>query len=163
MPTPLVEMLPQIVTLNVPDQPFSYYAEGSQIIGWWDIAKVTSLYPTQASHVDEQYRLNVTLDESAGTYSTNETRTSSEWKATFTGDGIEIGGEKEWHYGTRTEKTWSFQFGGLNRSSTGGSEPEVGFQPVAYSFDTERIKDPLFAWLESHGWQRKKLLGGLFG
>lgn len=37
-------MLPQIVTLNVPDQPFSYYAQGNQIIGWWDIAKVADLF-----------------------------------------------------------------------------------------------------------------------
>lgn len=28
MPTPLSEVLPQIATLNVPDQPFSYHAQG---------------------------------------------------------------------------------------------------------------------------------------
>lgn len=39
-------MLPQIVTLNVPDRTFSYCAQGNQIVGWWDIAKVTSLHPT---------------------------------------------------------------------------------------------------------------------
>jgi len=57
MPTPIPEMLPQIVTLNVPDQPFSFFAQGNQIIGWWDIAKVTSHYPTQVTHADESYRI----------------------------------------------------------------------------------------------------------
>lgn len=32
-------MLPQIVTLNVPEQPFSFIAQGNQTIGWWDIAR----------------------------------------------------------------------------------------------------------------------------
>ena len=36
--------------------------------------------------------------------------------------------------------------------------------PVVYSFETSRIKEPLFAFLEQHGWERKKgLLGRLFG
>lgn len=59
MATPLSELLPQIVTLNVPDQPFSVYAQGTQITGWWDIAKVTSLCPTQVTHADESYRLTI--------------------------------------------------------------------------------------------------------
>lgn len=155
-------MLPQIVTLNVPDQPFSYYAQGNQLIGWWDIAKVGSLYPTQATHADESYRLTVTLNERNGTFDYNEFRKSSEWKAEFTDDGFKLGGEMEWHSGNRIEKSWTFQLGGINRASTGGSESEVGIDPVLYSFETSRIKDPLFGWLQSHGWQHKGLLGKLF-
>ncbi|GGU21719.1 hypothetical protein [Nocardioides albus] len=93
MPTPLAQMLPEIVTLNVPGQPFSYYAKGNQIIDWWDIAKVTSLYPTQATHADESYRLNVTLDERNGSFVYTELRKSSEWKAEFTDDCFKLGGE----------------------------------------------------------------------
>lgn len=101
MPTPLSSLLPQIVTLNVPDQPFSFFAQGRQIIGWWDIAKITSLYPTQATHVDEDYRLTVT-------------------------------------------------------------QPTVGYDPAVYSFESSRIKDPLFTWLQSDGWRHKGFLGQLF-
>ncbi|TQL66223.1 hypothetical protein FB381_0072 [Nocardioides albertanoniae] len=162
MATPLSELLPQIVTLNVPDQPFSYFAQGDQIIGWWDIAKVTSLYPTQVTHADESYRLTVTLDERNGTFDYNDFRRSSNWKAGATSDGFKIGGEMEWHSGQRTEKSWTFQLGGLNRSSVGGSEPEVGTGPVVYSFETSRIKEPLFGWLQSHGWQHKGVLGKFF-
>lgn len=161
MPTPLAEMLPQIVTLNVPDQPFSYYAQGNQITGWRDIAKVTSLYPTQVTHADESYRLTVTLNERDATFDYNEVRTSSEWEAGFTEDGLKLGGEMEWHTGKRVEKSWSFQFGGLNRSSTGG-DPEVGIDPVAYSFESSRITDPLFGWLQSHGWRHRRLMNRRF-
>lgn len=34
-------------------------------------------------------------------------------------------GDMEWHSAKRIEKSWSFQFGGLNSSSTGGSDPEM--------------------------------------
>ena len=49
---------------------------------------------------------------------------------------------------------FSFEFGGASKTKDGVS-------PVlAYSWDTSKIKDPLFAFLEGHGWKRKK---GLFG
>lgn len=163
MATPLSEMLPQIVALNVPDQPFSYYAQGNQIVGWWDIAKVTSLYPTQATHADESYRLTVTLSQFDGTFDYNEVSRSAEWNTGFTDDdGVGLGGTLQWHSGKRIKKSWTFQFGGLNRSSAGGSDPEVGLDPVIYSFETSRIKDPLFTWLQSHGWNHKGFLGKLF-
>ena len=79
------------MTLNVPDQPFSFFAQANQIIGWWDIAKVTSLYPTQATHADESYRLTVTLNERDGTFDYNEVRTSTEWETGFTDDGFNLG------------------------------------------------------------------------
>ncbi|MFD4326033.1 hypothetical protein ACFWQC_15455 [Nocardioides sp. NPDC058538] len=148
--------------LNVSDQPFSFFAQGNQIIGWWDIAKVTSLYPTQATQADESYRLTVTINERDGTFDYNELRASTEWEVGITDDGFTLGGEMQWHTGKRVEKSWSFQFGGLNRSSTARDDPEVSIDPVIYSFETSRIKDPLFGWLQSHGWSHKGLLGKLF-
>ena len=32
----------------------------------------------------------------------------------------------------------------------------VSVDPVVYSFETGRIKDPLFSFLEQHGWEKKK-------
>ncbi|GGR43901.1 hypothetical protein J2S40_004188 [Nocardioides luteus] len=162
MPTPLSSLLPQIVTLNVPDQPFSFFSQGRQIIGWWDIAKITSLYPTQATHVDEDYRLTVTLDELRGSFGYNEIRRSTEWVAGFRDGKFTLGGEKKWHSGNRIEKKWSYQAGGLNRTSVGGSQPTVGYDPAVYSFESSRIKDPLFTWLQSHGWRHKGFLGQFF-
>ena len=28
--------------------------------------------------------------------------------------------------------------------------------PVVYTFDTDKIKDPLFAFLHQHGWEQRK-------
>ncbi|EGD44884.1 hypothetical protein NBCG_00730 [Nocardioidaceae bacterium Broad-1] len=122
---------------------------------------MTSLYPTQVTHADEAYRLTATLNQHNGTFDYNELRKSSNWVAGATDDGFRLGGEMEWHAGKRIEKSWNFQFGGPNRSST-GSDPEVGLDPVVYSFETGRIKEPLFDWLQSHGWNHKGFLGRLF-
>lgn len=37
-----------------------------------------------------------------------------------------------------------------------------GFQPVIYSLETGRIKDPLFGWRQSHDWIQQGFLGKLF-
>jgi hypothetical protein len=97
---------------------------------------VASLYPAQVTQADESYRLTVTLNERDGTFDYNEVRTSSEWEAGFTDDGFKLGGEIEWHTGKRVEKSWSFQFGGLNRSSTGGDDrsdqgPALQLAPIS--------------------------------
>lgn len=56
--------------------------------------------------------------------------------------------------GTTNKKEFSFEFGGANKT-------DAGVSPVlAWSFDTSKIKDPLFAFLEKNGWTHKK---GLFG
>lgn len=102
--------------------------------------QVASLHPTQVTDTDESYRLAITLDETNATFDYNDFRQSSDWEAGFTDDGIKLGGEMEWHSGKRIEKSWSFQFGGLNRSSTGGDEPEVGLPAVTYSFETSRSR-----------------------
>lgn len=107
----------------------------------------------------EGTRLTVTLNERDGTFDYNKARTSTEWEAGLTEDGFKFGGAMEWHTGKRVEKSGSFQFGGLNRSSTDGDDPVVSTDPV---HRTNRIKDPLFAWLQPHGWSHKGLFGELF-
>jgi hypothetical protein len=53
--------------------------------------------------------------------------------------------------GKSTSKEFSFEFGGVNKTEGG-----VSVNPVASSFETSRIKEPLFGFLEQHGWTRKK-------
>ena len=59
--------------------------------------------------------------------------------------------EKEFFKGKSTKKEFSFEFGGVNKTDEG-----VSVDPVVYSFETGRIKEPLFGFLEQHGWERKK-------
>jgi hypothetical protein len=151
-PTPLPALLAAVPTLNSPDQPFTYAVEGKHIVGTWDIVRATSLYPTEVTHIDKDYRLEVELDEDDHTFDYEDEE--SETSATLDGDGARF--EKEFFKGKSKKKEFSFEFGGVTASSKGGTDEGVSMAPLAYSFDTDKIKDPLFAFLEQHGWERKK-------
>jgi hypothetical protein len=145
--TPLAELLAAVPSLNHSDQPFTYGVEGQKIVGAWDIVKATSLYPTEVSHVDKDYRLEVELDEEKHSYDYEDDE--SETRASVDGDGLHV--EKEFFKGKEKKKEFHFEFGGVNKTDEG-----VSMDPVVYSFDTDKIKEPLFAFLEQHGWERKK-------
>ena len=149
--TPLRELLAAVPSLNRPDQPFTYEVDGNEIVGRWDIVKATSLYPTEVTHLDKKYKIVVELDEDEGTFDFNEKESETRAKA----DGGGLSFSKEGFSGKSSKKEFSFEFGGVNKTEEG-----VSVNPVVYSFETSRIKDPLFSFLESHGWTRKK---GLFG
>lgn len=137
MPTPLPQLLPQIVTLNVDTEPFAYYATGNQIIGWWDIAKAVRLGLGPVHQVDETYRFKVTLDERAGTYRT--LKFTRKLQPRVDGGGI------------------------FDDDSTGGSGMFEWPEPDDWRLHPDRIEEPLLEWLHAHGWQEKRFLGGLFG
>jgi hypothetical protein len=145
--TPLAELLAAVPSLNDPGQPFTYSVEGRHIVGAWDIVKVTSLYPTEVTHVDRDYRLEVELDEDDHTFDYEDEE--SETEAELDGDGLRV--EKSFFKGKEKKKEFHLEFGGVNKTDDG-----VSVAPIVYSFDTDKIKDPLFAFLEQHGWERKK-------
>jgi len=145
--TPLADLLGAVPSLNQPGQPFTYAVDGKKIVGTWDIVKATSLYPTEVTHIDKDYRLEVELDEDEHSY--DYTDHESETHASADGDGLHL--EKDLFKGKMKKKEFSFEFGGVNKTDDG-----VSMAPVVYSFDTDKIKDPLFAFLEQHGWEKKK-------
>jgi hypothetical protein len=149
--TPLRDLLAAVPTINDPAQPFSFEVDGDKIVGRWDIVKATSLYPTEVTHVDKKYKIVVELDEDEHTYDFNEKHASTSAKA----DGGGLSFSKEGFSGKSSSKEFSFEFGGINKTEEG-----VSMNPVVYSFETSRIKEPLFTFLETHGWSRKK---GFFG
>jgi hypothetical protein len=146
-PTPLADLLAAVPSLNSPDQPFTYGVDGQRIVGTWDIVKATSLYPTEVTHVDRDYRLEVELDEDGHTFDHVDHESATTARAD--GDGVSF--QKEFFKGKEKKKEFSFEFGGVNKTDDG-----ISVAPVVYSFDTDRIKDPLFGFLEQHGWERKK-------
>ena len=145
--TPLADLLGAVPSLNQPGQPFTYAVDGKKIVGTWDIVKATSLYPTEVTHIDKDYRLEVELDEDEHSY--DYTDQESETHASADGGGLHL--EKDLFKGKMKKKEFSFEFGGVNKTDEG-----VSMAPVVYSFDTDKIKDPLFAFLEQHGWEKKK-------
>jgi hypothetical protein len=154
MTTPLADVLAAVPALNDPAEPFAFAADGDTIVGTWDIVKATSLYPTEVTSIDKDYRITVTFDVAKGTFDFNELHTESS-------RSLDAGGasfEKSFFSGKGTRKEFSFELGGINKTDEG-----VSMAPVTYSFSTKRIKEPLFTFLEQHGWHRKKgLLSGLF-
>jgi hypothetical protein len=150
--TPLAELLAAVPSLNDPSQPFTYAVVGQRIVGTWDVVKATSLYPTEVSHIDKDYKLEVDLDEDEHSYDYEDEE--SETHAGVDGDGLHF--EKELFKGKEKKKEFHFELGGVSATSKGGTDEGVSKNPVVYSFDTDRIKEPLFAFLEQHGWERKK-------
>ena len=154
MTTPLRELLAAVPTIDDPQQPFTFTVDGDTIVGQWDIVRATSLYPTEVTHLDKKYRIVVELDPDTSTYEFNEKKRST--SARVDGGGLSFG--TEGFSGKSSSKEFSFELGGINKTEQG-----VSMNPVVYSFETSRIKEPLFTFLEQHGWTRRKgLLSRLF-
>jgi hypothetical protein len=161
MTTPIPDLLAAVPSINDPQEPFVFDVEDGRIVGRWDIVKATTLYlaALEVEHVDEDYRITVELDADKGTYDFSEDRTSTTGSADVDGDTLTLGGEKQFFRGKSTSKQFNVSFGGITKKD---DEPAT-VAPLVYSFETSRIKEPLFGFLEQHGWKRKKgFLGGLF-
>jgi hypothetical protein len=160
MTTAIPELLAAVPSINDPQEPFVFAVEGDRIVGRWDIVRATTLYPAalEVQHVDEDYRLTVELDPDEGTYDFTENRTSTTGSADIDGDTLKLGGQKRFFSGKSTSKQFTFSFGGITKK-----DDEISVAPLVYSFETSRIKEPLFDFLEQHGWKRKKgFLNSLF-
>jgi hypothetical protein len=154
MTTPLTDLLALVPSLNDPKQPFTYTVKGNSIIGRWDIVSAKALYPTEYKSVDKKFEIRVDLDEKKGTWKPKEKTTDS---GASMGDGkIKLGGSVSSFSGKSMSKGASFEFGGVSKKK--GEDATVA--PLVYSWDTAKIKKPLFDLLEANGWKRKK---GLFG
>jgi hypothetical protein len=145
--TPLADLLAAVPSLNTADQPFTYAVEGNKIVGTWDIVKATSLYPTEITHVDKDYRLEVELDEDEHSFDYED----HEHESHVTLDGGGLHTEKELFRGKEKKKEFSFELGGVNKE-----DDTVSMAPVVYSFDTDKIKEPLLGFLQQQGWEKKK-------
>lgn len=153
MTTPLAERLAAVPTLNDPAQPFSYSVEGETIVGTWNIVNAQSLYPTEYRSIDKSFEIRIELNEAKGTWKPVEVS-----EQTVAGVSIKEAGlsRSNTFSGKSTNKDFSFEFGGLNKKK--GEDATLA--PLVYSWDTAKIKKPLFDLLEANGWKRKK---GLFG
>src|SRR3954451_15032106 len=150
MTTPLPELLAKVPSLNDPAQPFTYAVVGDTIVGQWDIVSAKSLYPTEFATIDKDFTVTVTFNQDKGTWSSKDHAKNS--NSSFGTGGFSVGTDS--FSGKMSKKSFSFTLGGANETADGVS-------PVlAWSFDTARIKNPLFAFLEANGWEKKK---GFFG
>jgi len=152
MTTPLPELLAKVATLNDPKNPFTYEVKGNTIVGKWDIVSAKSLYPKEFKTIDKKFSITVELDEKKGTWKAKEK--SKESGGSVSGGGISFGTSSNTFSGKSTNKSFGFELGGINKTKDGVS-------PIlSWSFDSAKIKGPLFDLLEANGWTKKK---GLFG
>jgi hypothetical protein len=146
----LAETLAAVPTLNKPDLPIVYAAEGDTIVARWDVVSAQTLYPAESDTIDRDFSVTVKFDEAKGTFTSkdHETQTTS----SFGSGGISFGTST--FSGKKVGKEFHLELGGISNTADGVS-------PVlAWSFDSARIKQPLFTFLEQHGWKKKR---GLFG
>lgn len=160
MSTPLPELLAALPALNDPKEPFVFTVDGDTIVGTWDIVKATSLYPLgkQIESIDKDYRITVSFDAGKSTYEFNEHHSSTTGSVGV--DNGKVGGkfEKQFFSGKSSGKSFSWELGGVRKTDDG-----ITVAPLTYSFETSRIKEPLFTFLQHNGWSRKKgFLSGLF-
>lgn len=153
MATPAAQVLAAVPSLNSDAEPFTYAVDGDRIVGTWDVVKATTLYPTEVAHVDQSYRIVVELDEGKGRFDYTETSTGVQGSAGAGG----AAGSGELFHGKQVKKEFHFSFGGVTKDEDG-----VSAKPLAYSFETSRIKKPLFGFLEQHGYEHKSFFGRLF-
>lgn len=150
MPTPLPELLASVPTLNDPGIPIVYSVEGDTIVARWDVVSAQTLYPNEIATLDRDFSVTVTFDEGKGTYKAKDHDVQTRSSIGLGG----LGWSRKSFSGTKIEKSFSLELGGISKT------PD-GVQPgLAWSFDTARIKEPLFAFLTQHGWEKKR---GLFG
>jgi hypothetical protein len=148
--TPLSDLLAQVPSLNDPAQPFLYAVKGKTIVGSWDIVKAKSLYPKEFKTIDKKFSVTVDFDEKKGTWKSKD-RAKNSGMSVGAG-GVSFGSSG--FSGKESEKSFGFELGGINKTKD-------GISPVlAWSFDTSKIKQPLFDFLEKNGWTKHK---GLFG
>lgn len=143
MPTPLPQLLAEVPALNDPSEPFSYTVDGDTIVARWDIDKANQLHPGEVGELNTEFAVVVSFDEAKGTWKSKDHENTSGWSAG--GGGLSWGTSMS--SGKSASKGFSVSFGG-------------GDGPKVTTWDTKRMKEPLFAFLEAHGWTKKR---GLFG
>jgi hypothetical protein len=152
--------LADVGSLNVPDLPFSFAAQGDTIVGTWVVTDARYLTLRSAGEIDDTYTVTVHLDERTGTYRLEDRTVQGEAEVSLRDGKLAFGGERNAFRGRKVGRSFSFEAGGIYRKA--GQE---GLAPyLASSFDSDRITGPLVAFLEQHGWKRRKgFLAGLFG
>lgn len=153
--TPLPDLLARLDELNNPAYPFVFRADGERIVGRWDVAHIEYVVLLGAGRIDEEYRIDVTFDQDKGTYAFEEHQRSGESHAAVSPNGtLSFGGSINTFKGSQKRIQRGFVAGTRVRT------PDGDGVVAGWDFDTDRIKAPLTAFLEGHGWERKK---GLFG
>ena len=130
--------------LNRPGQPWYVRVEGDSIVARWLWQDETQFAPTQVTREIQEFTFTVTLKDS-GKYNEIDSSATATGGVAMSGGKLSMGTSSSAFKGHSTRKSYEFSFG-----SSGGVTPV---------FDTETIKRPVRAYLESCGWKKVGLFG----
>lgn len=151
----------QILTLNSDDNPYQFTVADNTIVGTWKIADVKWAAILGAGTIDKEYSITVKLDEPNRIYTFNEHLSDRGSNINFNpmSGGLSFGKSSTMFSGKMVNKQFGFGVG-----TAVAQNGQLG-NTYQYSFDTKKIKEPLFLALAQNGWQPKKsgLLNRLFG
>ena len=137
--------------LNQPGQPFQYFVgPNNTIIGTWRWQDQTLFAPQAVTAEVQQFQFVVEL-QADGTYKEHTTEASHQTQAGASGGNLHFGTSSSKFSGQSAGKSFSIGLGHDNQTGQTGV--------VTASFDSNLIKQPLRAFLESQGWKKA---GGLF-
>jgi hypothetical protein len=148
--TPLVKLLSEVPSLNDPSEPFTFAVVHETIVGTWNVVGAVDVGPGGAEAFDRKYSITVTLDEKASRYNYVDT----DWKR-----DLDISTD-----GTASASVSGFR--GKEASKSVGIDIDLfglirnrltrkNSQILVATFDTKRIKAPLFDFLKHNGWKAK--------
>lgn len=154
----LQKTLRAVQSLNKPEQPFLYRVDGNTIIGEWKYLDAEWVAPLAAGHVDQSFKIVVTLDEASHTYTSKDNETKNFSKISIGIGGIDARKESDFFSG----KMKKIEFGGgLGKANQPQNKSKVSEHLYKYNFKTSEIKQPLFDFLEQQGWKKPKKGGFL--
>ena len=137
--------------LNRPDQPWYVTVEGDSIVARWNWMDATWFAPEQVTEEVKDYTFEVTLKDN-GKFKELDTLAEKATGISASSDGkVGFGFSSSTFKGKATQKSFSFGIGADNK------EDKVGL--IGYKLDTDAVKKPVRAYLESCGWKK----AGLFG
>jgi len=136
--------------LNRPDQPWFVTVQGDSIIAQWKWMDAQWFAPGSATNEVQSFSFTATLDDN-GKYKEVDRSQAASGGMSMSGGTLSFGTSSSSFKGHQVGK--SFQFGVGHDNNTG----QTGF--IAAQFDTERVKQPVRAYLEACGYKK----AGLFG
>jgi len=136
--------------LNRPDQPWFVQVQGDSIVAQWKWMDANWFAPGSVTQEVQSFTYTVTLGDN-GKYKERDTMQSQSHDVGMSNGSIHFGTSSSSFSGHATQKT--FQFGAGHDNQTG----QTGM--IGVQFDTDNVKKPIRAWLESCGYKK----AGLFG
>jgi hypothetical protein len=148
--TPLADLLTKVPSLNDEKEPFTYAPVGDTIVGTWNVVSATSVDVGGVEAFDRKYSITVTFDEKDHKYKYVDT----DWKREggIGTDGT-VSGSISGFKGKEVEKSGEIEIDlfGLIRNRLTKKNSQI----LVVTFNTKRIKAPLFDFLKQNGWKAK--------